>query len=107
MKLQPSPFNRIKEGTKIIEARLNDEKRQQIKLGDTIEFQKEPEKEEKLQTEVVGLLNYPTFKDLINDFPIEYFGSIDKETLIQDVHKFYTEEDEKQFGILGIKINLA
>jgi len=38
MKLQPKPFAKIKEGTKTLELRLNDEKRQSITVGDTIIF---------------------------------------------------------------------
>ena len=36
MKLNKSPFERIKNGTKTIEFRLYDEKRKQIKVGDKI-----------------------------------------------------------------------
>ena len=38
MKLNESPFERIKNWTKMIEFRLYDEKRKQIKVGDKIEF---------------------------------------------------------------------
>ena len=38
MKLNESPFERIKNGTKTIEFRLYDEKRRQIKIGDKIVF---------------------------------------------------------------------
>ena len=38
MKLNESPFERIKNGTKTVEFRLYDKKRQQIKIGDKIEF---------------------------------------------------------------------
>ena len=38
MKLNESPFERIKNGTKTIEFRLYDEKRQKINIGDTIIF---------------------------------------------------------------------
>jgi len=38
MKLQPSPFEKIKNGSKTIEVRLNDEKRQLLKVGDEIQF---------------------------------------------------------------------
>ena len=42
MSLQPEYYNFILNGTKRIEIRLFDEKRKQIKLGDTIKFLKEP-----------------------------------------------------------------
>ena len=38
MNLNNSPFHRIKDRTKTIELRLNDEKRQLLKEHDTIEF---------------------------------------------------------------------
>lgn len=38
MKLQEDPFERIKNGTKTVEFRLYDEKRQTIQIGDEIEF---------------------------------------------------------------------
>ena len=40
MNLQPKYFDFIKDGTKRIELRLYDEKRQSIQLGDIIEFAK-------------------------------------------------------------------
>ena len=43
MKLNESPFERMKNGTKTIEFRLYDEKRKQIKVGDQIEFSKLPD----------------------------------------------------------------
>ena len=38
MKLNNKPFEKIKKGTKTIELRLNDEKRQLLKVNDYIEF---------------------------------------------------------------------
>ena len=38
MKLKPLPFAAIQSGKKVLELRLNDEKRQKIKIGDTIVF---------------------------------------------------------------------
>ena len=38
MKLQNDPFTKIKNKTKTIEMRLNDEKRRKIKIHDLIEF---------------------------------------------------------------------
>lgn len=49
------PFERIKNGTKTVEYRLYDEKRQQIKIGDKIEFSKLPDLQEKLLVDVIEL----------------------------------------------------
>ena len=55
MRLNESPFERIKNGTKTIEFRLYDEKRRQIKIGDKIEFSKLPELQETILVEVLEL----------------------------------------------------
>ena len=70
MNLQPKYFDFIKGGTKRIELRLYDEKRQSIQLGDIIEFAKSDD--EKFKAEVVGLLRYNSFADLFEDFDIFY-----------------------------------
>lgn len=38
MRLHPGPFEKIRVGTQVIESRLNDEKRQEIRVGDHIVF---------------------------------------------------------------------
>ena len=38
MKLKRAPFDKIRNGSKTIELRLNDEKRQKVNIGDFIEF---------------------------------------------------------------------
>jgi ASC-1-like (ASCH) protein len=106
MKLNPDSFDKIREGSKIIEVRLFDEKRKLINLGDTITFQKEPEKTELLETSVIGLLRFNTFKDLINDHPAISFGSDNKEELLNTIRKYYSEEQEKHYGVLGIRIKI-
>ena len=52
MKLNPKYFEYMKNGTKEVEIRLNDDKRKNIKIGDEIIFQKEPELKEELCTKV-------------------------------------------------------
>ena len=108
IKLKPEYIEFIKEGTKRIEIRLNDEKRSQIKLGDTIKFLKEPEKKETLKAKVVGLLRYNTFEDMFNDFDISILAdkSMTKEELIGVLEQFYTKEKQKEYGVLGIRLEL-
>lgn len=103
MRLQPHSFEQIKEGSKTIEIRLNDEKRQQIKVGDKIEFSSRAEPEEKILTKVVDLIHFQTFSGLFDVYPLEVFGAKTKEELM-DVYKYYTPEDEKKYSVLGIKI---
>lgn len=106
LKLQPHPFDMIKNGTKIIEVRLFDEKRRAIQIGDTIQFLKDPELAENIQVEVVGLLHYKTFADLLRDFPAPYFGCDTTQEVTDLIYKFYSKEQEKKFTVLGIRIKL-
>ena len=70
MKLQPEYFNFILNGTKRIEIRLNDEKRQNIKLGDKIKFLKEPDLNESFEAQVIGLLRYNSFEEMCKEYDI-------------------------------------
>ncbi|MBQ8156163.1 ASCH domain-containing protein, partial [Candidatus Saccharibacteria bacterium] len=106
MNLQPKYFDFIKDGTKRIELRLFDEKRQQIQLGDTIEFTKS--KNEKFTAEVIGLLRYNSFNDLFEDFDISILAdkSMTKQELLDVLSEFYTPEKQAKFGVLGIRLKL-
>lgn len=108
MKLQPEYYNFILNGTKRIEIRLYDEKRQSIKLGDTIKFLKDPELSESFNAKVIGLLRYNSFKDMFKDFDISILSdkSMTKEELIKVLEQFYTKEKQEQYGVLGIRIEL-
>ena len=108
MKLQPEYYNFILNGTKRIEIRLYDEKRQSIKLGDTIKFLKEPELSESFNAKVTGLLRYNSFKDMFKDFDISILSdkSMTKEEIIKVLEQFYTKEKQEQYGVLGIRIEL-
>ena len=103
MKLNESPFERIKNGTKTIEFRLYDEKRQQVKIGDKIEFSKLPDLQETLIVDVIDLYREDTFENLFRKL------YSDEEEIIQKtktMHTIYSPEKEQQYGILGIKIKI-
>ena len=106
LKLQPKYFDYINNGTKRIELRLYDEKRQKIAIGDTIIFQKEPELETTMQVKVIGLLRYNTFEELFRDFDIEMMAdkSMTKKELLSVLEEFYTPEKQKKYGVVGIRI---
>ncbi len=106
MKLQSYSFDKIRDSKKVIEVRLYDEKRREIRLGDSIEFKREPEQTENVYTEVIGLLQYKSFEDLVNDFSASDFGYTSKEDLLNAIYSFYKKEDAEKFGVLGIRIKL-
>ena len=106
LKLQPRYYEYILNGSKDIEIRLYDEKRQKINIGDTIIFKKEPELNESFKVRVVGLLRYENFDGLFNDFIIDRLAdkSMSKSELLEELEKFYTKEKQKEYGVLGIRI---
>lgn len=104
MKLQPAPFAAIQAGSKIIESRLCDEKRQLIQLGDQILFRNMANLDEMISTRVDGLLRYSTFSAMFSDFPAASFGGDSKGALEEQIYSFYSKKDEAKFGVLGIRI---
>lgn len=103
MKLQESPFERIKNRTKTVEFRLYDEKRKQIKTGDTIEFSKLPDLEEKITVEVLDLYKDISFENLFRKL-IDDEEEIKRKT--DAMRKYYSKDEEEKYGVLGIKIKL-
>ena len=103
MKLQESPFERIKNGTKTVEFRLYDEKRRKIKIGDQIEFSKLPDLQETILVDVLDLYREDTFENLFKKLFTDE-DEIKKET--KSMYQYYSPDEEKQYGVVGIKIPL-
>lgn len=103
MKLNESPFEMIKNGTKTIEFRLYDEKRQSVKIGDKIEFSRLPDLQEKLLVDVLELYQEDTFEKLFRKLSFNEEEVIRK---IRAMHEIYSPEKEQQYGVLGIKIKI-
>lgn len=105
MKLQPSPFEKIKSGAKTIEIRLNDEKRQLLKVGDEIEFALMTSPTQTVKTEVIGLEKFPTFKEMFGAYPAEEYGGQSQDEW-ELMYKYYPPEEETRYGVLAIKLRL-
>lgn len=74
MSLFEEPFNMIKEGRKVIEVRLNDEKRQNIRVGDLITFYELPQKTERLTVKVLAKDPFEKFEQLYDNIDFSLFG---------------------------------
>ena len=103
MKLNESPFERIKNGTKTIEFRLYDEKRKKIKIGDKIEFSKLPDLQEKILVDVLDIYRDKTFENLFKKIFTDE-DEIERKT--KSMYQYYSKEQEKEYGVVGIKIDL-
>ncbi len=104
MKLHNDPFNLIKSGTKTIELRLNDLKRQKIKVGDLIEFTNRIT-DEKMVVRVVDLIKFNSFSDLYKNFSKVSMGyREDEDANPSDMELYYSLEEQEKYGVLAIKI---
>ena len=103
MKLNESPFDRIKNGTKTIEFRLYDKKRKKIEIGDQIEFSKLPELQEKILVNVLDIYKDETFENLFKKI---FSDEEEIKRKTSAMYKFYSPEKEKEYGVIGIKIEL-
>ncbi|HTK39259.1 MAG TPA: ASCH domain-containing protein [Patescibacteria group bacterium] len=101
--LATEPFNAIAAGEKSIESRLYDEKRQQIQLGDSIQFINREAQEQTLDVKVVGLLRYETFHDMFMRNEPTKFGGECAQWLENQINEFYSVDQQQQYGVLGIE----
>ena len=106
MKLQPEYYDYILNGTKRIEIRLYDEKRQQIQVGDIIEFTSRATGEVQ-KTKVIAMHIYSSFADLYRDYDKVSLGyGKDEEANPEDMELYYSKEEQEKYGVVGIEIEL-
>lgn len=106
MRLQDKPFKAIKNGDKTIEMRLNDEKRQKIKINDLIEFENMVTLEH-ITVKVLNLHYFDNFKDLYNHFDKVSLGYKENEIAnYKDMEQYYSQDEQSLYGVVGIEVEL-
>ncbi len=106
MKLNQQPFEMIKSGQKTIELRLNDEKRQKLKVGDEITFTNTANGET-LKRTVLKLHPFNSFYELYRSLPLLKCGytELDIHTAqASDMEKYYSVEEQAKYGVVGIEL---
>ena len=95
LNLHPTYFNLIKNKEKTLEGRLNDEKRQNFNVGDTITFYKEPEKVETMKAIILDKFIYNDFDEMANNLDKKDLGfsNSTKEEMVNVYRTIYTTED--------------
>ena len=96
----------IKSGKKTIELRLYDEKRRKIKVGDEIIFTNTVNGEE-LSRIVKDIHKFESFYELYKLLPLLKCGytedDIDNASPL-DMEKYYSIDEQKNFGVVGIEL---
>lgn len=108
MKLLPKPYDMIASGKKTIELRLLDEKRSQIKVGDIIVFT-QAFSSESVTSKVLALHKFNTFEELYKSLPLLKCGYTEEnvaDASYQDMTAYYSLEEQRRYGVVGIEIAL-
>lgn len=109
MNLTPAPMQEIRTGNKTIELRLNDEKRKQISVGDTIKFINMEDSNDTLRVKVVDLFLFSSFAELYDNLPLLNCGYNEDNINTaspDDMEMYYSREKQNKYGVVGIEISL-
>lgn len=109
MNLTPAPMQEIRTGKKTIELRLNDEKRKQISVGDTIKFINTEDSNDTLRVKVVDLFLFSSFAELYDNLPLLNCGYNEDNINTaspEDMEMYYSREKQNKYGVVGIEISL-
>ena len=99
----------IRSGQKTIELRLYDEKRQQVKVNDEIEFSCIDKNETPVSVCVIALHRFKDFTELYASLPLSkcgYTADTISNATPEDMNQYYSPEEQRQFGVVGIEIRL-
>lgn len=104
--LNSEPFEKIANGSKTIELRLLDEKRQALRVNDKIEFLCD---RKKITCIIKALHKYKSFEELYNNLDLLKCG-YDKNSIktahYTDMLIYYSEDKIRKYGVVGIEIDL-
>lgn len=107
MSLNPDAFTLIKNGTKTIEMRLYDEKRQEVSKEDYIVFINTEDSNNQLKVKVKEIHKYNSFDELYKEFDKIKLGyNKDDFASPSDMDKYYQKEKVKKYGVAGIEIEV-
>ncbi len=100
-------FTFVKEGKKTVEGRLAKGKYAEIKAGDHIIVQTEDETDS-FEVIVTGTSRYDSFQEMLVGEGLEKVlpDAIDIEDGVLKYRKFYSEDKEKEYGVVAIRVKL-
>ena len=107
MHLAPQPLQRMWDGKKTLELRLNDPKRREIRVGDVIRFEDTTDETEFLHAEVKELRPFPSFEALYAALPLSEMGYSPEEEASAspaDMEAYYSPEQQARWGVLAIRV---
>lgn len=106
MQLQHPQWQLVQAGTKTVEIRLNDPKRQPLQVGDAICFL-DLETGQSVRTTLVAKRTYASFADLLTNYTAVEVGSAPHTSVAQmvaDMLTIYSAEQVRQWDVVALTI---
>lgn len=99
-------FKSLKNGSKVIESRVNDVRRKKIKPGDIIKFTQSDRANKYIYARVKRVTEYKDFTELFTKEGVEKTGNKGKsvEQANAIMHRFYTDDEIVKNGVVAIEI---
>ena len=101
-------FTLISLGLKTVEGRKNKGKFKEMQVGDIVEWKNNDFKERKILTKITGKAEYKTFAEYLETEGLSKClpGMPSLEHELSVYFKYYTKEEESEFGVIAIRIEL-
>ena len=101
-------FTLISMGLKTVEGRKNKGRFKEMKIGDIVEWNNDDFKHRSVKTRIIGKNNYKTFEEYLNTEGLQKClpGIPSIEHGLSVYFKYFTKEDEAQFGVTAIQLEL-
>lgn len=107
--LHKEPFEQIAAGLKTLEARIFDEKRRQLKVGDRLQFINRSNESELLLARITNLYNYSSFEAMFRTLGVVQFGyepGTSPFDAARSMRRYYALEEEEEHGVVGIELSV-
>ena len=102
-------FEKIKNGTKTFELRVNDVKRKKYEVGNILTFVSRENNSDSFKAEIKSLLYFKSVREAMDQIGKQKFGFSASMTTdkIEDVYlQFYKNEDIEKDGLVAIEVAL-
>ena len=101
-------FSLISLGLKTVEGRKNKGKFKEMKIGDIIQWNNNDFKERKILTKIIGKAEYKTFEEYLTTEGLNNClpGMPTLEHGLSVYFKYFTKEEETEFGVVAIRLKL-
>lgn len=102
-------YDVIKNGTKNVEVRINDEKRRKLRIGDSIQFLNRGNESQYIVAKITNLEYYSNFEKLVKHYDIKnvYLEGYSKEYFLNLLSRFYTIEEQNEYGVVAITFEVV